>query len=138
MTPRSLAALIAAPALLVLLPLAAAAAETAMPPCDSDAVVGRIANRFNWAERNTFHKGVTIDTVDQRRESRLDVAGPSVIDKRYCRGQATMSDGSKKRVYYVIETGGTLTGCGWNVFWCVDGHDPYHVNDGWCRVVRPQ
>ncbi|MEZ5838934.1 MAG: hypothetical protein R3D02_00320 [Hyphomicrobiales bacterium] len=138
MPNRPAARLLAGSALLILSATAAMAAGTTMPSCDDDAVVGRITQRYNWADARTFHTGVTITGIADRRESRLDTSGPSVISKRYCRAKAALSDGSRPKVYYVIETGGTLTGCGWNVFWCVSGHDPYHVNDGWCRVVRPQ
>lgn len=41
-----------------------------------------------------------------------------------------------RHVVYVIEGGQGFAGTGYNVQFCIDGLDPWRVNDGHCRVVR--
>lgn len=137
MSSRNRIRTLAGAALLALAPLSALAAGITAPPCDDWGVTARVSQRFAYGERHVGDR-LTITGIADHRQTRLDDHGPSVIHRRYCEARATLSDGTRPKLYYVIETGGTLTGCGWNVYYCVAGHDPYHVNDGWCRVVRPQ
>lgn len=106
------------------------------PECADGQVTARIKERFNWADRHTWYSGVSIDAIDYERERAIESFGPSPIDRRYCRGRAWLSNGSKHTIYYRIERGMGLAGTHYKVEFCVPGHDIWRVHDGACRVLR--
>ncbi len=109
---------------------------TAFPQCHEGAVLARIEDRSNWAERTTFHYGSQIDTIDKVHERSVEHFGPAPIARRYCRGTAYMSDGHKHTMHYRIEEGMGLAGVGYKVEFCVQGRDRWRVYNGNCRVLR--
>jgi hypothetical protein len=60
----------------------------------------------------------------------------SGVARQYCHATAIMSDGNRRDVWYLVEFGMGFASIGDKVFSCVAGLDPWHVNDGYCRVLR--
>ncbi|MCG6857681.1 MAG: hypothetical protein LJE67_06405 [Salaquimonas sp.] len=110
------------------------------PDCSNGTVKARIIARFNWADRATFYRGVSIRSIDYESEQTIDSFGePGVgapIDRRYCKARAWLNNGKSNVVYYRIERGMGLAGIGFKVEFCLPGYDRWHVYDGACRVLR--
>lgn len=106
------------------------------PDCSNGSVKARIIQNFNWADRVTFYRGISINSIDYERERAIESFGPNPIDRRYCKGRAWLSNGKPHTVYYRIERGMGLAGTGYKVEFCLPGYDPWRVYNGHCRVLR--
>ena len=110
------------------------------PECANGSVKARIIENFNWADRTTFYRGVSIRKIDYESERAIESFGTvgtnAPIDRRYCKGRAWLSNGKAYSVYYRIERGMGFAGTGYKVEFCVAGYDPWRVYDGNCRVLR--
>lgn len=109
----------------------------ALPDCGAPQVLGRIAEKFAYADRHVTFTGLAIEHIGEVRESKLDGGPPGLIDRRYCRATAWMSDGQKSDVAYLIESKQGFASLGWNVESCLPKFDRWRVYDGWCRSIRP-
>lgn len=111
-------------------------------PCGDAHVLSRIVERFAWADRHTWHRGLLIDTVANGRPSGHPFPEPGLIRRDYCMADAAMTDGSGRTIFYAIEYGqafatiGAWLGRGSYVDFCVLGLDPWRVHDEACRTVR--
>lgn len=110
----------------------------ALPECGEPAVLARISDRFAYQDAHITFTGLTIDHIDGVSQRALKVGGPGLIDRRYCGGQAWLSNGSATEVVFLIEGPklGTFS-IDWHVESCLAGHDPWHVYDARCRSIRP-
>lgn len=106
------------------------------PECHDSKVLATIVERFNWAERNTWFRGITIDHIERTRERLVQSTRVSDIPRRYCRGHARLSNGKHPTLYYLIEGGQGFAGNGFNVEFCISGFDNWNTYDGWCRAIR--
>jgi hypothetical protein len=108
------------------------------PSCADPFTLRSIHSRFQWAESRTFHSPAKIAAIDYIEETRLEPIGRSIIERRYCQAFATLNDGNRQRLYYLIESNQGFAAVGSRVQFCVEGFDRWHVHDGYCRTVRPQ
>ncbi len=108
----------------------------AFPDCGDRKVLNRIVKRYNWAEKHTWQRGVELDDINRARERRTLAGGDRQINRRYCRGHAHLSNGAHRTVYYLIEQRQGFASIGWNVEFCIAGHDRWMAYDGSCRVLR--
>lgn len=109
-----------------------------LPACDSSGVIDQIKIKFAYADRNTFHWGVWIESVTDTYESRTVVrARRSLIARRYCSGTAWLSDGSRQPVIYLIESRQGFASMGYAVESCLPSYDPWRTYDGACQSIRP-
>lgn len=106
------------------------------PQCHDGSVHARIVENFNWAERTTFHYGVSIARIEGGAEKSVVLFGPYAIPRRYCAATARLDNGRKHPVYYRIEEGMGLAGTGYKVEFCLPGYDRWRVNGGQCRSIR--
>jgi hypothetical protein len=109
-----------------------------LPTCDSPAVIATIPERFAYQDARIVRSGLSIAGIDRVHEQRLVAGGPGFIDRRYCGASASLSNGRRSEVVYVIE--GPKMGfasIGWHVESCLPGFDPYRVYDARCRAIRP-
>jgi hypothetical protein len=113
-----------------------AQAFNTFPTCDDPKVMAKIIRRFNWAEHKTWHRGIELDTIQRARHRATLAGGKRLINRRYCRGHARLSNGRHPTVHYLIEQRQGFASIGWNVEFCVVGHDRWHVYGGTCRVLR--
>lgn len=105
-------------------------------PCADPKVRSRIVERFDWADKNTWHRGVLMASLENGRSSNHPYFEPGLIHREYCMADATLSDGTGRTVYYAIEFGQGFASLGNYVNFCVLGLDPWHVYDEACRTVR--
>ena len=105
-------------------------------PCADPNVRKRIAERFAWAERNTWRRGFVIASLENGRLGEHLFFEPGIIHREYCMADARMTDGTARTVYFTIEFGQGLASIGNYVDFCVLGLDPWRVHDEACRTVR--
>lgn len=108
-----------------------------LPVCDEPHVVSKVVDKFAYYDAHVIHSGLAIAQIDGIRETELDVAGPSLIPRRYCRGTAWLSNGERSQVVYLIEFQTGLASITWNVQSCLPQFDPYRVYDSWCLSIKP-
>lgn len=137
---RSLLALAA----LLVLATAADAADADLPPlpvasiCDDPRVLHHIAERFAWAEHNTWRTGLEVTDFDQVDFQAGPAAEPiGLVDRAYCRARAYISDGTTEPVYYVIAHPLGFAGFGSGVEFCLPHYDRWHVYGAACRSLKP-
>jgi len=104
--------------------------------CGNPNVLGRIVERFAWAEEHTWRRGFIMASLQNARLSGHPYFEPGIIERRYCMADATMTNGSPHTVYYAIEFGQGFASIGNYVNFCVLGLDPWHIYDEACRTVR--
>jgi len=139
---------------IIALAAAAMTAMTAAPAAAADLVVGvyaadpdacgdartlsRISARFDHQVRNVPHLPlVSIDNFDRVGAVRyLPAHANRPIERRYCAGRVSLSDGRSRDIFYLIENPMGFAGIGSNVEFCVAGFDRWHVYGGQCRVLR--
>lgn len=125
-----------AAALLALCSSTAMAAAGEFPACDDASVLSTLSSRQAWAEAHTWKDGVTIAAVDRIGERRLETGGFSAIDRRYCTARAELTAARPTTLYYVVSANEGFAGFGWNVEFCLSGHDPYRVYGADCKVLK--
>jgi hypothetical protein len=104
--------------------------------CANPNVLGRIMERFAWAERNTWHRGFVMVSIEDPRPSGHPFTEPGLIKRDYCMGESVLTNGQTHAVYYAIEYGVGFASIGNYVDFCVLGLDPWRVHDGACRTVQ--
>jgi hypothetical protein len=117
-------------------PIAIRAPIQAENPCGDANVLTRIAQRFAWAERNTWHRGFIMASLANGRESGHPYFEPGLIRRDYCVADSVMTNGSAHSVFYAIEYDVGFASIGNYVDFCVLGLDPWHIHDEACRTVR--
>ncbi len=106
------------------------------PQCHEVKVLGNIVERFNWAEEETWKRGIYMRDIDNVRPRLLRDHPDRLVPRRYCRATATLTNGHHRTVFYLIEGGGGFAGNSFNLEFCVEGLDPWRVHDGSCRALR--
>ena len=127
---------LAAAALLALCCSTVMAAAGDLPACDNAAVLSTLSGRQAWAEAHTWKDGVTIAALERIGEQRLVTEGFSAIDRRYCAARAELTAAAPTMLYYVVSAGEGFAGYGWNVEFCLSGHDPYRVYGADCKILK--
>ena len=108
-----------------------------LPQCDSNRVLNSVMKKFRYANNNTFHWDVEIDSITEPYEVPEKIVNNSSIDRRYCQASAWMSDGSQSSVVYLIETRQGFAGISYRVESCLPDYDPWHVYGAWCHSIEP-
>ena len=105
-------------------------------PCADPTVLTRIADRFAWAEENTWHRGFVMASIGNGRVGENGFFEPGIVHREYCRADSVMTNGARYPVFYTIEFGQGFASIGTSVDFCVLGLDPWHIHDEACRTVR--
>lgn len=111
--------------------------EPRLPDCTAGSIQGAVARSVARAQKSYFH-GRRILGLDNIRQAAYQVNGVSPVARRYCQGKASLSDGTIRPVYYMIEEHAGLFGIGWNVETCLAPLDKWHVYGAWCSTARPR
>ncbi len=99
-------------------------------------MLDRIAERFAWAERNTWQRGYQIATIENPRLRYTVFSGPSTIRHRHCRASAVMTNGDRRTVFYTVSAGMGFASIGNGVDFCLAGLDPWRVHGAACQSLR--
>lgn len=108
-----------------------------LPVCDEAKVLAKVTDKFAYYDTHIIGSGLAIADIGQIRETRVDVNGPSLIPRRYCNATATLSNGKRSELVYLIEYQAGFASIHWGVQSCLPGYDPYRVYGAWCRSIRP-
>ena len=117
-------------------PPRAAAPDVVGALCANPHILGRIKNRFAWAERHTWHRGFMMASLSNPRVNYPMLNGPSMISQVRCIADATMTDKTQRTVFYSVEAEMGFASLGKGVDFCVLGLDPWRIHDDECRTVR--
>ncbi|KPB02426.1 hypothetical protein [Ahrensia marina] len=111
--------------------------ETQSGDCSDTKVLNTIASRFQIQAREVHHNpDLQISDLNNTYETRFEPEGKSPFARRYCKGQAYMSDGQSRSVWYLLEYGAGFAGIGKNVEFCISGLDRWNVYGAQCNVLR--
>ncbi|POF29751.1 hypothetical protein [Roseibium marinum] len=110
--------------------------ENRLPECTAASVQSAVAGSVASARRD-YYDGRTIMGIDDIRETGYQV-DISPVARRYCRGKASLSDGSIRSVHYLVEENAGFLGLGWNVEACMAPLDKWHVYGDHCSTTRPR
>jgi hypothetical protein len=108
-----------------------------LPVCDEAKVLARVTDKFAYYDAHIIGSGLTIADIGQIRETKVNIDGPSLIPRRYCHATATLSNGKRSELVYLIEYQAGFASIHWGVQSCLPGYDPYRVYGAWCRSIRP-
>ena len=108
-----------------------------LPDCSAAAVHSAVAGTLARAKAD-YADGRTITRIDRVREVAYRVNGISPLARRYCRGTASLSDGSVKTVHYLLEENAGFVGVSWNVEACLSPLDKWRVYGAYCSTTRPR
>jgi hypothetical protein len=119
----------------------AAAADTPISPpvatsCADPWVLGRIMERFAWAERHNWHRGFVMASIENPRPGAHPFAEPGIIARDYCLAETVLTNGEIRSLLYTVEYGMGFASVGRGVLFCVAGLDPWGVYGGACRPLR--
>ncbi len=122
----------------LLLAAPAFAGERIAASCADPSILSRIQNRFDHQVRHVPNlPDVSIDGFGRIHQHRyLPSRDNRPVARRYCGATASLSDGRKRYVWYLIENPMGYAGLGDNVEFCVSGFDRWHVYSGRCRVLN--
>lgn len=110
--------------------------ENRLPDCSASSVKSAVAGSIARANRD-YYGGRTILSVDEINEVSYRQNGISPVARRFCRGKASLSDGSLQSVHYMVEEHAGFVGVSWNVEACLSPLDKWHVYGAHCSTVRP-
>ncbi|ODN71467.1 hypothetical protein [Methylobrevis pamukkalensis] len=110
-------------------------AAQSLPACSDAGVLGTIRSRHAAATPEA-RDGIEIRDIHDAGPGRLEAFGPSAIATRHCAAKARLADGRTGRLYYMLSAGRGFAGIGWNVDFCVAGHDPWYVYGQECRSLK--
>ena len=107
-----------------------------VPECDHSGVLSRVNRTIAIAERNVVKSGDPIVEIGSIHQHKLHEHGPRYGTQRYCHATAYTSQGHKKQLYYLIESGGGFIGISYGVEACILGRDPWRIHGAHCRSLR--
>lgn len=122
--------------LATLLPLAVATEAFAGTPSCED-VTGTVSSRFAQNMRSFLDMDLSIADFGIISESRLEPRdGTHRVERRYCQAKVTTTDGERRQLWFLIESGWGYAGLGSSVEFCMSGLDPWHVYSAHCKSLR--
>ena len=111
--------------------------EAKVPLCEDSWVAGKIASRFSEKEGRFWNSSLQIVGLEDVRETAFRPGHYALIPRRYCRGYALISDGTRHQIYYGIAEDTGILGITWGVEWCVVGLDRNWAYNPGCKAARP-
>jgi hypothetical protein len=111
--------------------------DAALPTCDDPAALAAIARRFAEKEGQFWNSDLQIVDFQRIRQLAFRPWAVDTMPRRFCTGQAVVSDGVRRRVNFaIIEDAGAI-GASWGVEWCVVGLDRNLAYNPACHMARP-
>jgi len=111
--------------------------EARVPLCDDSWVTSAVASRFGEKESQYWNSALRIAAIEDIREEAFRPWHYASIPRRFCRGYALVSDGSRRAIYYSIGEDQGDAGFGWGIESCVVGLDRNWAFNPHCRMARP-
>ncbi|QPF85999.1 hypothetical protein IC762_06750 [Bradyrhizobium genosp. L] len=104
-------------------------------PCER--ALPTISDQFHEKEATFWNSPLVITGFDRIHETAFRPWQSDNIPRRYCSGQAMLSDGKVRTVHYSIIEDGGFSGIGQGVEWCVTGLDRNWAYNPSCKAARP-
>ncbi|SOC39698.1 hypothetical protein SAMN05892877_106148 [Rhizobium subbaraonis] len=119
-------------------PRAAYVASGPASACADPGVLRFITGRFEYKAANYIRRNLSIYEIGQIQLSRYEPFNSymSSVQREYCVAAATLTDGSRRPLLYVIETPWGFAGVGRNIEFCIPGLDPWYVYGDSCSSLR--
>ena len=108
-----------------------------LPECTAASVQSAVAGTLARAHVD-YAGGRTITGITKIQQLRYQVNDVSPLARRYCRGTASLSDGSLHSVHYMVEENAGFVGVSWNVEACLAPLDKWRVYGAYCSTTRPR
>ena len=104
--------------------------------CGDRHYLREIQKRFNWSQRNTFKRDITLLEFLDVRQAAFRANDPAFQDRIHCHGKVLLSNGRKHSLFYKLSSdGGPPLGA--KLQWCVIGYDDYRAFAPACRQLKP-
>lgn len=104
-------------------------------PCEQ--ALSTISSQFQEKESKFWNSALVITGFGRIQETAFRPWQSDNIPRRYCSGEAMISDGKMRIVHYSIIEDGGFAAFGQGVEWCVTGLDRNWAYGPGCRAARP-
>ncbi len=108
-----------------------------VPACEDSWALSTIQHRFASKEGKFWNSNLTIVGFERIAEKAYRPWAADTIPRRFCSAIATISDGVRRPVHYLIGEDMGEIGAVWGVDWCVVGLDRNWANNPACAMARP-
>lgn len=107
--------------------------------CTDPGVLRFITSRFEYKAANYIRQNLSIYEI---RGMQLIGFEPfnqyiSSVQREYCLADATLTDGSHRPLFYLIERPWGFAGVGRSIEFCIPGLDPWYVYGARCASLQP-
>lgn len=102
-----------------------------------EAALGTVTSQFQEKESTYWNSSLTITAYGRIHEVAFRPWQSDNIPRRYCSGDAMLSDGKVHAVHYSIIEDGGFAGYNQGVEWCVTGLDRNWAYNPSCTGARP-
>jgi hypothetical protein len=109
--------------------------EGKLAPCES--ALGTITSQFQEKESTFWNSSLRITAYGRIHEIAYRPWQSDNIPRRYCSGDAMLSDGTVRPVHFSIIEDGGFASYSQGVEWCVTGLDRNWAYNPACRAARP-
>ena len=109
--------------------------EGRVAPCE--AALSTITSQFEEKESTFWNSSLTITSYVNIHEIAFRPWQSDNMPRRYCAGQARLSDGKVRAVQYSIIEDGGFAGYNQGVEWCVTGLDRNWAYNPRCKAAGP-
>ncbi|BDA83792.1 hypothetical protein Sa4125_13340 [Aureimonas sp. SA4125] len=112
-------------------------ADALVPACNDPKVLADVEDQFEHGAVEMLQTGVVIDEFSGLMEKAyFPMTEDRPIERRYCQGEALISDGHKRTVYYVVSHPLGFASIGWKAEGCVLGLDKWLIYGANCQSLR--
>lgn len=111
--------------------------DAVLPLCQEPTALDKIKKNFGTKESRFWNSELKIMEFRDIREIGGAPRPEGGIPRRFCSGQALISDGIWRHVDYSIVEDGAMIGWTWGVEWCVVGVDRNWAYAPGCKMARP-
>jgi hypothetical protein len=108
-----------------------------VPLCEESGPLSRIRSYFGTKEGRFWNSDLKILDFENVQEVAFRPWVPGAIPRRFCRAEAVISDGVKRKVFYSIVEDAGLIGMTYGVEWCVVGLDRERAFSPACKMAKP-
>jgi hypothetical protein len=111
--------------------------EALVPTCDNPKVLAEVEDQFEHGAVEMLQTGVVIQEFSGLMEKAyFPLSEDRPIERRYCQGEALISDGQQRTVYYTVSYPMGYASIGWKAEGCVLGLDKWLIYGANCQSLR--
>lgn len=120
-------------------PRPAYAAARPAGACTDPGVLRFITSRFEYKAANYIRQDLSIYEIRRMQLTGFEPFNQyiSSVQREYCLAEATLTDGSHRPLFYLIERPWGFAGVGRSIEFCIPGLDPWYVYGAHCASLQP-